>query len=54
MPLRDIVVLTLIVSMFTLFGVVLASVCWYCRDAGGKRRRRRAYPAPSNLITDDD
>ena len=32
MPLRDIVVLTLIVIVFAAFSAVLAGLTWYCRD----------------------
>ena len=57
MPVFDIAVLTLIVAVFTTFGVVLGWLTWYCSD---KRRHakhyagHRHYPTHSGLITDDD
>jgi len=57
MPVFDIAVLTLIVAVFTAFGVVLGWLTWYCSD---KRRHakhyagHRHYPTHSGLITDDD
>lgn len=59
MPLRDIVVLSLIVSVFVTFAVVLGGVSCYCRGGAARSRRhaagRRAdYPTDGGLITDDD
>jgi len=59
MPLRDIVVLGLIVSTFATFGIVLGAVSWYCRDSATRLPRRAAnrrapYPTGGGLITDDD
>jgi hypothetical protein len=59
MPVFDIAVLATIVIVFTIFGIVLAGVTWYCSD---KRKRSvdysrgyRAYRYPSgtDVIVDD-
>jgi hypothetical protein len=42
MPLRDVLVLGLIVGVFGSFGVVLGAVSWYCRDSATGVRRRTA------------
>jgi hypothetical protein len=58
MPVHDIVILSLIVGVFAAFGVVLASLTWYC-GAGFERARRRAerergnYPSHAGFMTDD-
>ncbi|HTW53193.1 MAG TPA: hypothetical protein VMU69_28815 [Bradyrhizobium sp.] len=59
MPLRDIVVLGLIVIVFATFGVVLGAVSWYCRASATPSSRRAAewradYPTDGGLVTDDD
>lgn len=59
MPLRDIVVLGLIVSVFVTFGLVLGAVSWYCRGSATRSPRRAGerradYPTGGRLITDDD
>ena len=58
MPAHDIAVLTLIVSVFITFGVVLAALTWYCSDKrkraiphGG--HRRYDYPTQGNIVVDD-
>jgi hypothetical protein len=59
MPVFDIVVLSLIVAVFTTFGVVLGWLTWYCSDSR-KRPIRHAghrhygFPSGGGLITDDD
>jgi hypothetical protein len=60
MPVHDIVVLSLIVSVFMSFGVLLGGVSWYCRgprahDArrGHSDSRREAYPTGAGLIIED-
>lgn len=59
MPLRDIVVLGLIVSVFVTFGIVLGAVSWYCRGSATRSQRRAGdwpadYPTGGGLVTDDD
>jgi hypothetical protein len=59
MPLHEIAVLTLIVAVFTAFGVVLGSLTWYCSDKRKRPirhagRRHYSYPTSGRLITDDD
>jgi len=59
MPLRDILVLGLIVSVFATFAIVLGAVSWYCRGSATRLPRRAAdqradYPTGGGLIADDD
>lgn len=56
MTYSQIAILTLIVGVFTTFGVVLAAITWYCRPQAQRRvrRQRGVYPTGSGLITDDD
>jgi len=58
MPVHDIIILSLIVSVFTAFGVVLGGLTWYCSD---KRKhpvthaghRHYGYPRNADVIVDD-
>jgi hypothetical protein len=59
MPVFDIIVLSGIVAVFSIFGLVLAFLTWYCSDKrkrpaqrGGQRDYH--YPNGGGLITDDD
>jgi hypothetical protein len=59
MPVFDIIVLAVIVTVFTTFGLVLGFLTWYCSDkrkrpVGEHGHRHYDYPTGSGLITDDD
>jgi hypothetical protein len=59
MPLQDIAILTLIVSVFVSFGATLGWVTWYCSDNRKRAshrvgRRDDHYPSHPNLMMDDD
>jgi hypothetical protein len=58
MPIQDIIVLSLIVTVFTAFGIILAGVTWYCSDKrkrlvtrGG--HRNSGFPRGADVIVDD-
>jgi hypothetical protein len=58
MPVHDIIVLSFIVTVFTVFGIVLAGLTWYCSDkrkraTHGGAHRHYDYPTHSEYITDD-
>ena len=56
MPLHNIIILSLIVTVFTAFAVVLAGLSWYCRDQRPtvhQRHRHDAYPRGADIIVDD-
>ena len=58
MPVHDIIVLSLIVTVFITFGIVLAGLTWYCSE---KRKRPTThaghrhydYPHGADVIVDD-
>jgi hypothetical protein len=55
MPVHDIVVLTLIVTVFVAFGIVLAWVRWYCeRPHQRENNRHSGYPTHSQHFVVDD
>jgi len=59
MPVFDVIVLSIIVGVFCLFGLVLAFFTWYCSDkrkrpAQHGSRRDYHYPSDGSLIPDDD
>jgi len=59
MPVFDIIVLSTIVSVFSVFGLVLAFLTWYCSDkrkhpVAHRGHRDYVYPTNNGLITDDD
>jgi len=56
MPLSDITVLTLILTVFISFGVLLGSLSWYCRDTSSreKQQHRNYAAARAGLMFDDD
>ena len=59
MPAHDIVILALIITVFTAFGVVLGGLTWYCSDSRKRPMHRDGhlhydYPPHGRLIVDDD
>jgi hypothetical protein len=59
MPVQDIVILALIVSLFAMFGGLLGWATWYCSEKRkhGIRHDDRwqgHYPSNPNLLSDDD
>ena len=54
MPVFDIFVLSLICAVFAAFGILLASVSWYCRSGRPNAKQpTNDLHVPANWIVDD-